>query len=106
MDEPQPGPASLTPPEWLTAEGSEVWGELAPKLHAEGLLTELDTELFAQACAQLAVARRSLGMEGRQALAIADRILARFGMTPSDRTKVSVKKAVADPLGDFLSKAR
>ena len=91
----------IFPPKWLKAGGRRVWEELTPQVHGQGLLTELDVELFGHACAQLAVARRSA--KNQKALDVANRILARFGFTPSDRAKLNVKPKTADPFEDFLS---
>src|SRR5574341_1292196 len=104
-DEPSPPPSGLEPPSWLKVGARRVWDELAPPVHRQGLLTDLDVELFAHACTQIAVARRSV--KNQRALDIANRILARFGMTPSDRAKVTVKLPPTDPFAErFLSRKR
>lgn len=100
---PEAAPASLKPPRWLHADGRRVWRDLAPKAHALGLLTEMDVELFAHACAHLAVARRQ-GSDSIKALDMANKILARFGFTPSDRAKLRVTPKNEDPFEDFLTK--
>lgn len=103
--EPHPGVAPLNPPKWLGREGCIVWREYAPKLYALGLLTELDVELFAQACALAATARTLLpgSSDHIKAVESASRILARFGFTPSDRTKISVTPKTEDPFEKFLA---
>ena len=104
--EPMPSSASLEPPKWLEREGRMVWREYAPKLYTLGLLTELDVEMFAQACALAAVARKLLPGSGEHIKTVdaAGRILGRFGFTPSERTKISVTPKKDDPFEDFLSK--
>jgi hypothetical protein len=52
-------------------------------------LKETHVELFAHMCALLAVARPS-PKKALKELAQADRIMARFGGTPSDMTKIAV----------------
>jgi phage terminase small subunit len=98
--EPMPPAASLEAPHWLKAAGRRVWEELAPPVQAEGLLTVLDVELFAHACVQLAAARRST--RDKKSLDVANRILARFGFTPSDRARLNVNPRPPDPFEDFL----
>ena len=100
--EPMPAPAELAPPYWLRAPARRVWMELAPEVHAQGLLTKLDVELFAYACAEAARARRG----DRKAEELTNKILAKFGMSPADRTKVMVRPKSADPFDTFLEKAR
>ena len=100
-DEPQPAAAGLEAPNWLKAAGRRVWEELAPVVHANGCLTEMDVELFGHACTSLAIARRA--PKNVRNLEIANKILARFGMTPSDRAKISVSPPSDDPFDRFLS---
>ena len=100
-----PKEAGLEPPKWLGREGKAVWREYAPKLHTLGLLTELDVELFAQACALAAVARALLpgSADHMKVVDAAGRILGRFGFTPSERTKISVTPKTEDSFEKFLS---
>lgn len=98
----KPAPAvSLQPPWWLMPAGRRVWRDLAPLTFELGLLTEADVELFGHACAQLAIAR--VDPHNHKALDAANKILARFGFTPSDRAKLSVKPQTKDPFEDFLT---
>ena len=83
-----------------------MWDELAPEVHANGCLTKMDVELFAQACKWAAISRRRSDIEGRQAWALADRVWARFGMAPSDRTRIKIEKVSDDPFEKFLGKAK
>ncbi len=102
--EPKPSAASLTPPKWMAREGRKVWRELAPPLHALGLLTELDVEMFAHACALVAVARTLPpgSKDHLRVVAAANKILSGFGFTPSDRASLSVSPVVKDKFADFL----
>lgn len=112
--EPKPDAASTTPPGWLDRAAREVWNELAPELHRLGLLTKLDRQALASACRWWALYRKAdatlrrggagggLTMKtpsnGRQAapevqIALkshdaAMRVFERFGVTPSERTKL------------------
>ena len=106
--EPKPDAAKLDPPKWLGREGRVLWREYAAKLHVLGLLTELDIELFAQACALAAAARTLMpaSADHIKATEAAGRILARFGFTPSDRAKLSVTPNIEDPFEQLLKKKR
>lgn len=106
-EEPKPAPVKdIAPPKWLKPDGRKVWREYAPRLYELGLLTELDVELFAQACA-LAAAARAFPAGSRDhvnAVGAADKILARFGFTPSDRAKIHVKPQSHDPMDELLGR--
>ncbi len=83
-----------------------MWDELAPVYHRVGCLKETHVEAFAHMCKQYAIARRKSDGDGLRALAQADRIMARFGGTPSDMAKVVVEKVEDDPFSKFLGKAK
>lgn len=102
-NEPTPAVAGLEAPAWVKAAGRRVWDELAPEVHANGCLTKMDTEAFALLCSLEAVVRRSPAKHLKEAAQV-DRLMARFGMTPSDRTRISVKKQNDDPFAEFLGK--
>ena len=109
-DEPKPDTADSTgAPRWLEGDARAVWDELAPELHRLGLLTKLDTSALAGACWWWAVFRKSArslrrglvavtpanGKQARPEVAIAHKaytaamdVFGRFGVTPSDRTKL------------------
>jgi P27 family predicted phage terminase small subunit len=109
-EEPRPEAlASIAPPAWLKAIGRETWHELAPELHRLGLLTVIDRQALAAGCRWWAIyrtadqkLRRGLVMQTpsgyRQAapeVAIAHaafkaamEIFSRFGVTPSERTRL------------------
>ena len=90
----------------MKGAGRRVWDELAPVVHANGCLTEMDVEMFSHACKRFAIARRRSGREGDRALELANGIVARFGMTPADRAKIGVKPPSDDPFAKFLGKAK
>ena len=53
QNESSPNPASgeqLKAPEWLSQEAKAKWDELALRLHGQGLLTEIDLDVFALYC--------------------------------------------------------
>lgn len=101
-NEPTPASWDGEAPAWVKAAGRKVWDELAPRMRANGCLTEMDVEAFALLCSLEAVVRRSPSKHLKEA-AMVDRLMSRFGMTPSDRTRISVKKETDDPFDKFLS---
>jgi P27 family predicted phage terminase small subunit len=92
------------PPPWLGLKARAEWSRLAPRLIELGLLTEVDGDAFAGVClhtvrlATLAKIQDSLtGAEVvLDAAALADctkelrQLWSRFGMTPADRSRVTV----------------
>lgn len=110
-DEPTPG-GDAAMPEWLDGVGAEVWEQLAPDLIRQGVLTAWDAEAFAMACDQVRIyreARAQVELEGmtaegakggqvkhpllqvqRDALASFATLAGRFGLTPADRSKLSI----------------
>jgi len=51
---PKPAASNLQPPSFLRKDGLDAWKRLAPQLLAVGLLTEVDTDVFAAYCANYA----------------------------------------------------
>jgi P27 family predicted phage terminase small subunit len=118
-DEPLPDPAALYPPFELSDKAQEIWDRLAPSMKSKGVFTEWDVDAFAQACDCLAmywtfrelleehkngefgpymakgaaggVIKHPYWQQMRDAQAMALQIFSRFGMTPADRSKLSVK---------------
>jgi len=106
------------PPAWLKGEARKEWFNIAPKLHAAGLLTNLDLRTLAGCCVNFAqwleaveeirrvgpvIVRQGphgqkIPMQNpyvriaREAHLAWTRALAEFGMTPSSRTRVKVTK--------------
>lgn len=63
----EPDPAYLndmTPPAWLGAAAAEVWNEMAPKLRAAQVLTELDVQALAMGCVAISQYRQSVSRIG------------------------------------------
>lgn len=108
-NEPKPR-LGCEPPPWLPVAARVQWKRLAPRLLELGLLTEIDGEAFAALCmltAHLALLGTIEGAEIVNCTKELRQLWGRFGMTPADRSKVSVappKKA--DPFEDFLGKAK
>ena len=120
-DAPQPAASSLEPPFELSERAREIWDRLAPDMKSRGIFTEWDADSFAMACDCLAmywefrelleehrdspygpymakgaaggVIKHPYWQQMRDAQAMALQIYSRFGMTPSDRSKLSVKDA-------------
>ena len=108
--EPKPAAATLEPPVELTAPARAIWDRHVPELLRLHLLTLLDTTTFATACRLQAlgdlyagdaerVTTRPIPRRGGRRVPHATStaikcwekaaaIFARFGMTPSDRTRV------------------
>lgn len=120
-DEPVPGQVEVSPPSWLDGDGLAVWHELAPDLIAQNVLTAWDAEAFAMACDQVRLYRQAKarvkrdgvmikGARGsmikhpmlqvqRDAATTFAQLAARFGLTPSDRAKLSIGGADGKPQG-------
>jgi P27 family predicted phage terminase small subunit len=110
----------LTAPAWLAPSAAEVWDEIAPKLRAARVLTELDVNALAMGCVAIAQYRQSVrrvgdnlvkaklveGEDGQiletgehinpwmivQSMTYkqAMGIFAQFGLTPSARSRVAI----------------
>lgn len=132
---PMPDAGSLVPPMKLSVRAMEIWDRLAPDMKARGIFTDWDADAFAQACDCLAMywefrelleaENNSEGSHGpyiakgaaggvikhpywqmmRDAQAMALQIFSRFGMTPADRSKLSVKDGdgVSNGLDELIS---
>jgi P27 family predicted phage terminase small subunit len=124
-DAPLPELTSLEPPVPLSDRAMEHWNKLAPEMRDKGILSDWDLPALAQACdclalywefrELLAADRRSPdgpyvteGSRGgaikspywqmmRDAQAMSMQLLSRFGMTPADRAKLSVKGDDGNP---------
>lgn len=125
----EPKPLSIAPtrPEWLAPEAKRMWSYLAPKLTALGLLTEVDRLDFAMLCQHWADyvdavkdlrengwsfstdkgyegPRSSVGKMHKASEKIA-MLGAKFGLSPSDRARLSLpEQKAADPFEEFLKK--
>lgn len=119
--EPQPdAAASVQAPAWVNGDALLVWRELAPELHRLGLLTKLDISALAGGCRWWAIYRKadrilqrnpltqmttSVGRTKRPEIEIARtafseamHVFERFGVTPSERTRL--KAPMAKPAGE------
>lgn len=125
--DPESAPKVPRPPAWLLGEARKEWFNIAPKLHAAGLLTNLDLRALAGYCvnfAQWLEAVEAIRQSGtvikggknkdipmispyvriaREAHLAWTRALVEFGMTPSSRGRVKISKPEAkDPFELFL----
>ncbi|MCP3800334.1 phage terminase small subunit P27 family [Allokutzneria sp. A3M-2-11 16] len=119
-DEPVPPPATIQPPDWLSADARAVWDRLAPGLIAKGVLTVWDCDAFTVLVEALARYKNATalvngshllvqgagGLVKNPALQIqaeAERTFlayaARFGLTPSDRQAVKAEVVADDTKG-------
>ena len=120
---PRPEPTQPDCPLWLDDVAKACWCEIAPQLHAAGVLTRIDGNALTRYCriwSRWKAAEIVLDREGstyelkdsvgelrcimqRPEVAIAHklamvltRLEAEFGMTPSARTRISVTPPVAE----------
>ena len=118
-NEPQP-PAGAVCPKWLAREAKAEWKRLAPWLESQGLLTLADQSAFCGYCAawsrwirfeKLVQKERAADVAigqgyvnaATKALQQLTQILARFGLSPSDRNQVVAKPpSERSKLGRFL----
>jgi P27 family predicted phage terminase small subunit len=119
--EPQP-PAGATCPDWLAPTAKAEWQRLAPWLEGQGLLTIADEAAFAGYCAAFARWRRfeELANDATPEEAVAKGYtnaatkslqqlhgyLSLFGLSPSDRSRVTGKPEKESKLGRFLKGGR
>ena len=127
--EPKPDAGRLpSAPRWLSDEAKREWKRLAPRLHAVGLLTEVDGLALAMLCeafAQYMTAKTVVDSEGlllvsekgnsyqhpaaglmTQARGELMKWAREFGMTPAARSRISVQAADNAPtLADMLFEA-
>src|SRR6266404_8837823 len=110
-NEPQP-PAGAECPTWLAREARREWRRLAPWLESQGLLTLADQNAFDGYCAAYARWQRferltqkesadvAIGQgyanAATKALAQLTQLLARFGLSPSDRNQVTAHETPSD----------
>src|SRR5690349_2731812 len=100
--EPTPTGSLGEPPEGLEGEEKAIWRELATLL-PPGVAGNSDRFAFEELVRLKAGARRRRLNAGEQGLLLS--YLSKFGLTPSDRSKVSAKDDSAqDPLEAFLSR--
>ena len=111
-NEPQPKLGAPTRPEWLLPEAKREWSRIVPELLRLGLLAKIDRAMLSMWCqcwGMYVEAVRDIqkngisyskedGYEGqRPSVSIMNKMIekmtalsARFGMTPADRSRISV----------------
>lgn len=92
-------------PVWMTKRARLIWDRLAPQLTETKVLTVIDAEPLAILCTLLVEFRRQArrAQPSSRLAAECRAYFGRFGMTPSDRSRVSVAPdAPADPFEVFL----
>jgi phage terminase small subunit len=104
-------PAGAEPPAWMKADPLLIaeWNRQAPRLLRLGLLTEVDNDALAALCVvglgfQMAV---KAGAAATTLASISKELRAlwsRFGMTPADRARVTVKAPEKkDPVSSWMA---
>lgn len=113
-NEPLPGDGPIEPTQELSADAQVAWDRMAPELAAKHVMTFWDAQAFTTYCMTVATyqeAARKLSEEGmvaqgaaggvikspywqimRDAIAVMTTIGGRFGLTPSDRAQLTVRK--------------
>jgi len=107
-NEPMPE-RGAAPPAWMPLKARKEWDRLAPVLDRLGVLTEVDGEALAELCAARAKFQEVVREEGRVPTELWRAIQAmeaRFGLTPSDRARVSAEPKDKSKLGKYLSGQR
>lgn len=119
--EPEPTAAAVEPPHELRDEVQAVWDRLAPDLIAKRVLTAWDIDQFVVFCDAVATyrdCRAHIDFEGytaqgaaggvikspywqimRDAASIMSTVGSRFGLTPSDRTRLTMDEPDDKPRG-------
>ncbi len=112
-------------PSWLSGAAKVMWRRLAPDLHRKGVLTPWDVDAFAVVCssyvtwrqAQQLVDSEGVLVEGYRGSMVKHpaaqvardswqtfmQAASRFGLSPSDRSKLSVGEGRRDPSEDLLT---
>jgi P27 family predicted phage terminase small subunit len=122
-NEPKPKLTAPVCPDYLDIDARKVWDELAPKLERLGILTEIDGLAFTALCIEWSEYIRLRTMEGdsiqtfesgatqvapqvsisHKCLTQLMKLFAAFGLTPSDRGRLSISPVSDDDdMGDLL----
>ena len=122
--EPQPAVDPVRCPAWMSSKAKAMWRELAPDLAGKGVLTAWDRHAFAACCEAYVtwrVAQEDVDARGvlvstkngtvknpalqvaRDAMATFVSLASRFGLTPSDRSKLTVGEERVDAGERLLS---
>jgi P27 family predicted phage terminase small subunit len=130
-DEPKPPVCLPDPPADMKGEALAEWLNSGPMLERLGLITEIDVRAFETYCrawGQYKEAEAEVGRLGEvvkapsgypiqnpyraianKALTRCERLWAKFGMTPADRSRVHVQKGQTAPqskLGEYMKRAK
>lgn len=126
-NEPQPEIGRPTRPHWLLPEAKREWSRIVPELVRLGLLAKIDRAMLSMWCQCWGMYveavrdirehgtafRTDKGYEGqRPSVAVMNKMIermtalsARFGMTPSDRSRISVPQSEdKDEFAEFIRK--
>jgi P27 family predicted phage terminase small subunit len=124
--EPQPAPGSPACPEWLDDAARIEWHRVAPELARLGLLTQVDLAALASYCqawAEFQAATELIQKEGRHftskgrkyphpavahqrsAWKAIGEFSARFGFSPSSRSKLTIAGRPSDEFEAFLAES-
>lgn len=87
-------------PEYLTGGAAVVWAEVVPGM-VEGVLTVTDRMAWAALCELEAERRESPREFSGAKYSTLVSLLARFGMTPADRARVTIDKGEDEPQNPF-----
>ena len=94
------------PPESLSEDAKKCWFEIEGLL-APGVLCRSDRLALEMAASLLVQMREMKWVAPAALIARYEAQIGKFGMTPSDRSKVSVPKALqANPFTNFIKKGR
>lgn len=101
-DEPKPNKPIGAPPKELTPEERKQWKRLAAQI-PPGVLFESDRLAFSilvRLAARFWAREAMTGVETQQMISL----MAKFAMTPADRSKVTVEKPKTSSLSQFLGR--
>ncbi|WP_062116685.1 hypothetical protein [Collimonas pratensis] len=104
--EPEPNGEIGEPPESLSEDAKKCWFEITGLL-APGVLCRSDRLALEMAASLLAQIRGTQWLVPAAVLTRYETLIGKFGMTPSDRSKVSVPKtAAANPFAKLIKKGK
>ena len=105
-NEPEPVGEIGEPPEHMGAEAAACWREIVSLSH-KGTLCASDRLLLEHGAEILALLRQEKWVVPPAIMVRFEYMLGKFGMTPADRSRVSVAKTkpVADPIDEFRTAA-
>jgi hypothetical protein len=101
--EPKPSEPLGPPPTHLQEQEAAVWLELSG-LMPYGVATNLDRPTFEIACCLLTKFRYSRGTMSGAQMSLLATLLGRFGMSPAERSRITVPEAKNDALDEFLAR--